>query len=575
VNPKPKAILLEKKEALAAALAVTADPAMKFQLRKQIEEVNADLALLEYYPTATVGDRLPTVKIAGRPPYPGLRAFGPDDADFFFGREELTERMIEHLRTSHFLAVIGPSRSGKTSLVYAGLIPALKKGALPGSEGWSVVPVKPGRSSPLEELSARLLGAFMDHEESLVESQKELAQAMLDDPWALTTAVEKQSNRHFLFIIDPCDEIFSTSSHHEPERQNFFANLLKAISSTPDRVSLVLVLQASYYSYLASYPDLANQTATHQIYLTPLQGSDLWQVATQPAKKAGLQFEAGLVEEILKEVQGPGYAMPSLQQALLGLWEKRNGTLLTWASYWAIGKVRGAIARHADSSLEAFSERQRELARRIFLQLVQPAKPPGQTAEAPAGREDARRRVPRSELIPTINRAKETGSVMEHLIRVGLLTTDFNHSTQEVTIEIAHDALLHEWPRLREWIEKNRASLRIRDQITERAKLWRYNNASSALAHGVELTEFQRWWRDHSEEVGQSQKEYLEASVAAAQGETQGTTLYFSGVDTQGRYLTPPIDKAELARRLVATNWEAPPEQLLVQEWTEPLDPRR
>jgi len=226
-----------------------------------------------------------------RPPYLGLHSFGPEDADLFYGRTTLTDFLIERLHRAHFLALLGPSGSGKSSLVYAGLIPALGKGALLGSATWKIVPVKPGRS-PLNDLAGRLLEFVVSHEDSFADKQDDLAMAMYKDGWTLAAEVQRHSLPHVLIVVDQCEAIFTQGSS-DLDRQAFFSNLLNASGLTEAKVSVVLVLRADFYPYLDAYPELADRIATRQVHVTSLQENDLHQAIIRPAEQAGLRFEEG------------------------------------------------------------------------------------------------------------------------------------------------------------------------------------------------------------------------------------------------------------------------------------------
>ncbi len=450
----------------------------------------------------TLGAEEISTEMADRPPYRGIEVFRTEDADLFFGRTTLTAHLIERLRESPFLALVGPSGSGKSSLVYAGLIPALGKGAISGSAEWRIVPVKPGRS-PLKDLAGRLSEFFVSHQESFNDWQEDFALAMYKNNGALKAQIERLAPMHFLVVVDQCEAIFTQGST-ELERQAFFINLLNASGPSSAKVTVVLILRADFYAHLDAFPELADRIAARQVYVSSLQENDLRQAIIRPAQQAGLRFEEGLAERILAEMRGYIEAMPLLQQALRELWNRREGLTLTFAAYRAIGEVKGAIANWAESAFEKLSTPQRELARRLLVELVQPGE------DTP----DTRRRVLRSELYLDPDRVLETEAIVEHLVQHRLLTADRDPSTREMSIELTHDALLQKWPELREWLEQSRTSRLTRKHLQERVRRWEhFHRDPGSLVDGPELAEYEILRRDHPGEVSVAQNEYVEACI--------------------------------------------------------------
>jgi type II secretory pathway predicted ATPase ExeA len=505
-----------------------------------------------------------------RPPYRGIEPFGEDDAEVFYGRTALTKRLVESLRGRRFLAVLGPSGSGKSSVVRAGLIPALRQGALPDSQNWGILPFKPGRS-PLREIATHILQYLVGTEVPPSEIER-LSTAMNKDDGALASELQHTARSQILLIIDQFEEIFTQTSF-DSERRAFFANLLNASDVESMKVAMVLILRTDFYGRLGAYPNLADRIAARQIFVASMSEDELSQAITGPAEQSGLRFEEGLIEELLREMRGNTSALPLLQQALLELWKRRESEALTFYAYKTIRGVKGAIAGWAESVYKSLPPARQELASRILVELVQPGD----------GTEDTRRRLRQRELGLEPDRASEIEDVVELLIRDRLLTTDRDPLTQEKLVEIAHEALLHEWPRLREWLERSRTSRLIRDRLQERVKVWqRLGRDPGVLARGGELDEFERWRQAHGTEVSASQKEYLETSQDALTVEVkekklfekdvtyQDTTsdtskVYFSGVDPLGRYLAPPASLKHIAERLLQEGWQTLPEWIM--EW--------
>jgi hypothetical protein len=335
---------------------------------------------------------------SNRSPYRGIEPFRTDDADIFFGRDSLTRYLIERLRGRHFLAIIGPSGSGKSSLVRAGLIPALRRGALPGSESWKIVIFRPG-TSPLRELAARLFRDYDDPDISLNSKIDRLAAEMTRSSFALATEVRRVAQLRTLVVVDQFEEVF-IQTPSESERQALFANILDTTGLQTANLLIILLLRADFYASVALYPDLAERIAARHIVVTPMQESELWDAITCPAKRLGLCFEKDLDEKILEEMRGQEGALPLMQQALLELWKQRDGNTLTHSAYEAIGGVKGSIASWASSVYEKLSTARQTVVRKIMIELIEPE-----------GK--ARRRVPRKDLLTEIENPLEIEETLE------------------------------------------------------------------------------------------------------------------------------------------------------------------
>jgi hypothetical protein len=502
---------------------------------------------------------------AERPPYRGIEPFREDDADLFYGRARLTQRLVDTLRERRFLAVLGASGSGKSSLIHAGLIPALRKGALPGSETWTILPFKPGRR-PLQELATHLLRYTVPLEDLSGEIER-FSTAMASDNGLLAAKVRQTVRSKALLIVDQFEEIFTQASS-DSDRRSFFSNLMTASDIASAEVAVIIILRADFYVHLDAYSDLADRVAARQVFVSSMSEDDLLEAITGPAERSGLRLEKGLVDKLLQEMRGNVAALPLLQQALLELWKRREGDTLTLYAYQAIEGVKGAIVGWADSVYKSLSPARQELARRVLVELVQPGK----------GTEDTRRRLLQRELSLVLNHDPELEDVVEHLIRYRLLTADHSPVTQERLVEIVHEALLYKWPRLRGWIEDSRANRLTHNHLRGRVERWLdLGRDQGVLARGGELTEFERWMQDHSIEASLSEKDYLEESLDARAAEATGNNFFekivthrdtssniskvsSSGVDPRGRDLTPLVS-------LNQTELLLPPRLKKAPEW--------
>lgn len=342
-------------------------------------------------------------------PYRGLRPFDEEHAEYFFGRERDVQRLVERLKGARFLAVLGPSGSGKSSLVRAGLIPALRAAALPGSESWAIRVLTPG-ANPLTALAAQAVRL----------APARAMQATLDqlrsDPRSLHLAlslalVERPPGECVVWVVDQFEELF-TLCHDDAERTAFLANVLYAAAIPGGRAIVVLTMRADFYPRCAAHADLAGLMGSNQFLVSAMDAEGLRQSIEQPAWRVGLEFEQGLTETILDDVASQPGALPLLEHALLELWQRRRGRMLTLEAYRESGGVQGAIAQRAEAIFKAFSTDEQAAARRILLRLTQPGE----------GTEDTRRRAPMSEFVARAADTSAVDRVVQALVDARLLT---------------------------------------------------------------------------------------------------------------------------------------------------------
>jgi hypothetical protein len=356
------------------------------------------------------GSGVPTEVGAQQCPYRGLQTFDEEHAEFFFGRERDIQRLLEKLKATRFLTVLGASGSGKSSLTRAGLIPALKQGALPQSANWTICVLTPG-SQPLTTLAAHLLDlcpsqqamqSTLDH---LIEDQRTLYLAVA------LSLVNKKTSR-IVLVIDQFEEVF-TLCGDERERAQFLANLVYA-SSVPEGQCMVLVtMRADFLPKCAGFPDLATRVAAQQFFVSPMNADMLRQAIEEPARRVGLGFEPGLVDKILNDVANQPGALPLLEHALLELWKRRQGRTLTLDGYRESGGVAGAIAKTAEETFNSFNPDEQRIVRRIMLRLTQLGE----------GTEDTRRRASIDELVTAPEEAAVVERIVRAMVDVHLLTT--------------------------------------------------------------------------------------------------------------------------------------------------------
>ncbi len=432
-------------------------------------------------------------------PYKGLRAFQEADASDFFGREALVEQLLWRLSDSEtgsrFLAVVGPSGSGKSSAVKAGVIPALRRGALPKSKNWYMLEIVPG-THPFEELEAALLRVAVNPPASLLEIFRE-------DERGLVRAIKRilpGNNDELLIVIDQFEELF-TMVEDEAERSHFLKSLQAAASDERSRLRVIVTLRADFYDRPLLYPDFGELMRKHTEVVLPLSAEELTRAISSPAERVGLKLEAGLAATIVSEIGEQPGALPLLQYALSELFERRSGRTLTLQAYHESGKVLGALARRADELYQALNESGKQAARQLFLRLVTPGE----------GSEDTRRRVQQSE----IPGGDASQNVIERFGKYRLLTFDRDPATRVPTIEVAHEALIRQWGRLRGWIDESREAVRLQRRLTTAADEWfNANREPSFLLSGIRLEQFESWSKETDLMLSEREAEYLAASIA-------------------------------------------------------------
>ena len=448
-----------------------------------------------------------------RNPYKGLMAFYGDDRGDFFGRDSFIDELAQTLGASlvghgtsppsaRMLAIIGPSGSGKSSVVMAGLLPRLQADGLPGSEHWVYLdPIIPG-NHPIEALALAFAQRVPDR--SLKTIREDLDDDSTYGVHLLASSLGKREGTQVVLFIDQFEEVF-TQTISEEERQQFLDLLVTAVSEPQGPTILILTLRADFYDRPMQYPDLFQLIETHHSFVLPMDLKALREVIEKPVGLPDVQitFEGDLVGDLLFEVQERAGALPLLQFTLDQLFQRRDGHQLTIRAYREIGGVKGAVAKHAETTYSSLpSEEHRKLARLLFLRLIEP----GATAQ-----DTTRRRIPHSELV--LSNPKET-VILEEVTRAftaaRLLTT--NTMSGVATVEVSHEAVIREWTRLSEWLGEAREDVQRQQSISEAAAEWtRYGKPRNRLYRSAQLKDAQVWVRRNTPSV--SEAAFLHASA--------------------------------------------------------------
>jgi len=413
----------------------------------------------------------------GRCPYRGLQVFEEDHADLFFGRAADIAWMVQRLTDSRFLAVLGPSGCGKSSLVRAGLVPALKQGALPASHRWAFRLMTPG-ARPLSTLAAQLVSLAPDKPMQATVDGLRSDERTLDLAIPLALA-SRPADERVMLVVDQLEEVF-TLCGDEAERAAFLANLRYAGSIPGGRLVVLVAMRADFYHRCAEYPALWRLMGARQFLVSPLGSDALREVIEQPAWHVGLQLEDGLVETILDDVGDQPGTLPLLEYALLEVWGRRRGRMLTLQAYVDSGGVEGGLAQRADTIYEGLTLAQQQLTRRVLLRLVQPGQ----------GTEDTRRRAEFGELRTRPEDEADLQAVVKELTDARLLVVSSPGGTQ--VVDVAHEALIRGWPQLRGWIEEDRELLLAQRRLTDAATDWDHHGREDGLLYrGARLAAWQ------------------------------------------------------------------------------------
>ena len=432
-------------------------------------------------------------------PYRGLEVFDEAHAKFFFGRDDDIRRAVAKLADSRFLAVLGPSGSGKSSLVRAGVIPALKGDALAKSKAWDVHLVKPG-ARPLSVLAAQVARLLPQDSTLDILDRMRADERSLDEAASLALT-DQGAGRQLLLVVDQFEELFTLCAD-DAERAAFVANLCYAGTIPGGCVVVLVAMRADFYHRCVVYPQLRALMAGQQFLVGPLDRDGLRQVIEQPAWRVGLELEAGLAETVLDDVADQPGGLPLLEHVLLEVWRRRQGTTLTLEAYAASGRVAGALAQRADAIYEGLPPAQQRIVRRVLLRLIQPGE----------GTEDTRRRATMGELLSHAEEVADLDAVVKALADSRLLITGSDEVTGAPVVDVAHEALIRGWPRLRSWIDDARETLRAHRRLTEAARDWDENKREDEfLWHGTRLAT----WQDRpTDDLNDLERAFLAASRA-------------------------------------------------------------
>ncbi len=436
-----------------------------------------------------------------RNPYKGLRSFEEADASDFFGREALTDRLVARLShpNSRFVALVGPSGGGKSSAVRAGLVPALRADAVPGSDRWFVVDMRPG-SEPLRELERALLRIAIDSPGGLMDELER-------DERGLLRAVHRilPPGSEVLLVVDQFEEVF-THVENEHVRARFLDTLVTASTDPDHSVRVIVTLRADFYDRPLRYRGIGELLRAGTEVVLPLSAEELERAVAGPAERVGVRIEPKVVGAMIAEVAEQTGALPLLQYTLTELFERRKDGTLTLDVYRSIGGISGALVRRAEQIYASLNDTAKEATRQLFLRLVTLGE----------GSEDTRRRVLMAELLSLEEREDVMTVLIDAFGAHRLLTFDRDPYSRHPTVEVAHEALLTAWGRLGGWIDAAREDVRTHRRLAAAVAEWTVAGQDpSFLVRGNRLEKFEEWTATSELGLAETERAFLDASIAA------------------------------------------------------------
>lgn len=444
-------------------------------------------------------------------PYRGLFAFREEDALFFYGRESFTQTLVEAIQRRELVSVIGASGSGKSSVVYAGLVTKLRQ-----QGSWEIMAFRPGQR-PFQAIANAwvILKASSQSQADRLLSVLQLAETWRTDEAALYTAVEEAvwetPGTRLLLIVDQFEELY-TQCQDAQERQAFIDCLLKVVGLT--NIALVLTLRTDFLGQALAYSPLANVLQHGNRMLGAMSRAELQAAIVQPAALLGITLEKGLTDRMIEAVSHSEGNLPLLEFALQELWGRRQGTQLTHAAYEEIGGLEAAVARHAEQTYGKLNELEKERSRQIFLQLVRPGE----------GTVDTRRVATRAEL------GDDNWGLVTRLASDRLVVTGQDAIAKTETVELVHEALIRQWSRLHSWINENRVFRLWQERLRAAMRQWEASNREEgALLRGKSLVDAKDWLRKRPEELT-AERAYIEASVKLQRRQRRNNIFRLSGI---------------------------------------------
>ena len=428
-------------------------------------------------------------------PYRELFAFQEEHAKFFFGRSTFINDLVQAVKTKPLVAVVGASGSGKSSLVFAGLLPRLRQ------EGsWLIESFRPEKQ-PFNRLAAAFVHQLEPElgKSDRIDKAINLANTIRQHGFAyvLSEILQEHPGKQLLLVVDQFEELYTVCS--EEERDRFIDVLLAGINDSLG-LKVVLTLRADFCGQAYTCRSLADALQSADLKLGSMNGEELREAIERPAQLMEVELEEKLTERLLEDVKQEPGNLPLLEFALTELWKKQRQRTLTHQAYAEIGGVAKALANHAETVYAKLNEAQQKQAQRIFLQLVHPGE----------GTEDTRRLATRGEV------GADNWELVTHLAGASarLVVTARNEETQEETVEIVHEALLREWKQLRDWMKSDRTFRIWQEELRSRRRRWQRNEQNEEdLLTGSLLSAAEVWLHERQADLSPKDGEFIRLSV--------------------------------------------------------------
>ncbi len=477
-----------------------------------------------------------------RNPYKGLRAFHEEEKDDFFGRDRLTDELVDELEKilasgerARLLAVVGHSGSGKSSVVMAGLLPLLQRGELAESQEWIYLdPMTPG-TDPIETLALVLMKHLPQR--SIESICSDLTTEKASGLHLLASTIAKQPDRRVVLVVDQFEELFTQTADEQICTQ--FINLLVKACQMPNGPLLViLTLRADFYHKIMYYEELGKISEKQSKLVFPMNIREIKAVIERPTllPDVRLTFESNLVEDLLSEVKGQIGALPLLQFTLDQLFQRRNGLQLTYAAYEAIGKIEGALAHYADQIYETLDEDKKQRMRNILLQMVQPGN----------GIADTRRMARRSEI------GEEDWKLVSWLSYKRLVVISTTADGQEIA-EIAHEALIQNWGQLQDWMKADRSFRAWQERLRSSLRQWEENSQDvGGLLRGMPLAEAKRWLNERDQQIKGMERDFIFQSILLESSELQEWIPRYGTVEETLAFIRPYTSPSDEQKKLIS-----------------------
>jgi WD40 repeat protein len=444
-------------------------------------------------------------------PYRGLFAFQEADVDLFLGREQVTHDLVTDVKRKSLIAVVGASGSGKSSVVFAGLVPRLRNSAT--STRWQIISCRPG-TKPFDALAEAFIELELPDQKMDLEHPStdprgdrsfcfrmlELAVRLQQEQQALCRTIEHLHRTHpetrLLLIVDQFEELYTLCP--ETDRQPFLNQLLDAVQFAP-AFTLVLTLRADFYGYALSDRRLSDALQGAVYNLGPMSREELQRAIVQPAAQMQMKLESGLTDTLIQATQGQAGQLPLLEFALTELWSQQEAGLLTYRAYEAIGGVEEALANHAERVYTKLHPLDQQRMQRIMMQLVQPG----------IGTDSSRRLATRDEV------GEANWDLVSHLASARLVVTNCNEVTGDETVEVVHEALIRNWGRLASWLQANGEFRHWQEELRRARRQWeKSDREDEALLRGKQLVIAKDWYDSRQDELSAGDSGFIRRSLA-------------------------------------------------------------